>query len=204
MSSHPQLTLASRSPYRRQLIERLGLAPSIRPADIDERPLEDETPESYVQRLSRDKATAVARQLSQPSLVIGSDQAAVLGGQILGKPGNRQRAVEMLSAASGRELRFLTGLCVMPAGGFDPPARDSGQTMDITRVFFRSLDARDIAAYVDLEPAFDCAGGFRCEGLGITLFDHIESRDPTALIGLPLIALSRMLRDFGMDPLSPG
>ena len=203
MSPHLQLTLASRSPYRRQLIERLGLVPSIRPADIDERPLEGEAPDTYVQRLSREKATTVAGQLRQPSLVIGSDQAAVLDGQILGKPGNRQRAIEMLSAASGREVRFLTGLCVMPAGD-SAPARDAGQTMDITRVFFRSLNARDIAAYVDREPAFDCAGVFRCEGLGITLFDHIESRDPTALIGLPLIALSRMLRDFGMDPLSPG
>src|SRR5690606_31579748 len=141
-------------------------------------------------RLAIAKAEAVAA--TQPGAwVIGSDQVAELGGQPLGKPGDRERALAQLQAMAGRAVAFRTGVCLAHADGRRFTA------LDTTTVRFRALDAGEIARYVDAEQPFDCAGSFKSEGLGIALFEAIESQDPTALVGLPLIATARLLREAG-------
>ena len=193
-----ELVLASSSPYRRELLARLGLAFEAMAPDIDESPLARECPEDLVARLSVAKAKVAA--LRYPGVVtIGSDQVAVAGGDsasvMLGKPDNRCAAIEQLATLSGRRIVFLTGLCVIDARG--------GVALELedTRVTFRNLTRREIAAYVDREQPYGCAGSFRSERLGIALVESIESHDPNALIGLPLIRLCRMLRHAGLDPL---
>ena len=198
-SASRKVILASRSPYRRELLQRIIPDPETQPADIDETPLPEEAPETYVMRLSRAKAETVASEYPDGCLVIGSDQAAVLDGKILGKPGTAERAHQMLAAASGRSLHFHTGLHILETGN----PINSQQALDRTRVDFRPLTHEEIERYIAAEPALDCAGGFRCEGLGIALFERIRSDDPTALIGLPMIATARLLREFGFDPLNP-
>lgn len=194
------LILASRSPYRADLLRRITGDFDIAPADVDEHVHPGEAISAYVQRLSRDKARAVAdRHTGTDTLIIGSDQAAERDGQILGKPGDQQTAVRMLTDSAGREVRFHTGLCVIHAG-----SGNREEHMDITRVHFRDFDEAEARHYLEREPALDCAGSFRCEGLGITLFERVESEDPTALIGLPLIAVCRALRALGYDPLAAG
>lgn len=185
------LILASSSPYRRELLARLQLPFVCESPDIDESAHAAEAPEALVRRLSREKAEAVAAKHPE-RLVIGSDQVAINGMQILGKPGSREAAVSQLKAASGREVTFLTGLCVI----------DGQQSLVLidhvaTVVGFRNLSELDIRNYLAAEPAFDCAGSFKAEGLGISLFDSVNSADPTALVGLPLIRLSQMLRETG-------
>jgi septum formation protein len=187
-----QLVLASTSPYRRELLARLGLAFTQVAPDVDESPLPSEAPAAIASRLARAKAGAVARAHAG-AWVIGSDQVAELDGQGLGKPGGRERAVGQLRAMSGRSVRFHTAVCV--AGG--EPGASPAELVDTTTVRFRTLDDAEIARYVDREQAFDAAGSFKAEGLGIALFDAIESRDPTALIGLPLIGTARLLRRCG-------
>lgn len=185
------LILASTSRYRRELLERLHLPFHVARPDVDESPQPEETPPALAQRLAQAKALAIATQYPE-SWIIGSDQVAALGGQALGKPGTRENAISQLTAMSGREIRFHTAVCL---------ARGEAlfEAMDTTLVRFRTLEADEIARYVDTEQPLDCAGSFKSEGLGIALFEHIESRDPTALIGLPLIALSRMLREAGFS-----
>ena len=189
------IILASTSPYRRQLLMRLGLEFSVQAPGIIEVACSGEPPHALAQRLADEKANAVA--LKHPdALVIGSDQLACLGESVLGKPGTQANAERQLLACSGREVVFLTALSVC--------CHASGQTarvLDETRVQFRELSARQIRRYVELEQPLDCAGSFKVEGLGISLFTGIYSSDPSALIGLPLIKLCTALSQFGIEPL---
>ncbi len=187
-----QLVLASSSRYRRSLLERYELAFTWASPDIDETRLPDESPRSLVRRLGEAKAAAVPGDL-----VIGSDQVAVVDDEIFGKPLTVEAAEQQLRRLSGREIEFLTSVAVRNG--------ENGECYsDIVpvTVAFRRLTAADIATYIAIEQPLDCAGGFKCEGLGITLFERIESADPTALTGLPLIALARLLRRHGFDVLA--
>jgi len=188
--------LASGSPYRRQLLTRLGLAFSVVAPHVDERPIEGESPRAMALQLGCAKARTVAEQ-HREGLVIGSDQVAELDGRILGKPGDREASVRQLSEATGRRVLFHTALCVINAA----TGREQATVVPYT-VYFRSLALAEIEAYVDHERAFDCAGGFRAEGLGSALFERLEGEDPSALIGLPLIRLVSMLRNEGLNVLS--
>jgi len=188
-----RLVLASGSPYRRALLERLGLPFEQDPPSLDEQIGADEAPAHAVMRLARAKAASVF--LRHPdAIVIGSDQLAVRGDEILGKPRDAARAAEQLTRSAGRDVEFLTGVCILG------PARpdEAEEHMDITRVRFRPLTTEEIRSYVALDKPFDCAGSFRAEGRGIALFDRIDSQDPTGLIGLPLIWLSQALRRLGL------
>ncbi len=187
----PQLILASTSAYRRQLLDRLALPYTVVSPATDEAPLPGEAPDAIAERLARAKADAVAT-LHPGAWVIGSDQVAERDGEALGKPGDHPGAVAQLRAASGRILRFHTAVCLRCV------AVDAAVVhRDVTDVAFRALDEDSIERYLHAERPYDCAGSFKSEGLGIALFDSIRSDDPTALIGLPLIALARMLRRAG-------
>ena len=187
----PQLILASTSRYRRALLERLGIAFTALAPGIAEDGLAGELPPDRALRLSVAKAQAIA--MDRPdTVVIGSDQVAAIGSRILEKPGDATRCRAQLTAASGSSARFHTGCAVIAA-----QAGIRLVHVDTTTVFFRSLTGAEIARYVEREQPLDCAGGFRVEGLGISLFESIESRDPTALIGLPLIWLAEALRRAG-------
>ncbi len=194
-SETPRLILASSSPYRRQMLERLDLDFRVVPADVDETPLAGEAPAALARRLARLKASAVLA--SHPgalagALVIGADQVAEIEGRpdILGKPGDRQTAIEQLHAVSGREVVYHSGLALMDA---------TSERVDAvtTRARYRELDDDEIRRYLDADTPWDCAGALRSEALGISLLESLESDDPTALIGLPLIRLSDWLRDAG-------
>lgn len=185
-----RLVLGSTSRYRRELLERLRLAFDVDRPEVDEAPRPAERPAALVERLAREKALAVAAR-HPGAWVIGSDQLAELDGHPLGKPGGREAAIAQLTGMSGRDVVFLTAVCL--ARG----AQAHALHVDRTVVRFRALDAAEIERYVDAEQPFDCAGSFKSEGRGITLFDAIETSDPTALVGLPLIATARMLRDAG-------
>ncbi len=187
----PSLTLASTSVYRRTLLERLGLPFAIARPEVDESPLPGELPQDLAERLALAKAEAVLARSDDGVWVIGSDQVAELDGRPLGKPGSHAAAVAQLQSMSGREVRFLTALCL--AG---PDGRRL-RALDVTTVRFRALGDDEIERYVAREQPLDCAGSFKSEGLGIALFEAIENRDPTALIGLPLIATARLLREAG-------
>jgi septum formation protein len=188
------LILASTSTYRRALLDRLGLPfMAVAPA-VDETPEPGELPALLAARLARRKALAPA---VDDAVVIGADQVATLDGAAIGKPGHRAAALEQLEACQGRSILFHTAVAVSD--------RRSGRLVehiDLTRVHFARRSRDELERYVDLEPAFDCAGGFKAEALGIVLFQSIESRDPTALIGLPLIWLAATLRELGFDPLA--
>ncbi len=185
----PRLILASTSTYRRELLARLRVPFETARPETDENPLSGETPSELVRRLATAKARAIAER-EPGAWVIGSDQVAELDRQPLGKPGDRDGAIVQLAAMSGRAIAFHTGLSL---------CRDERRllALDTTTVHFRTLRADEIARYVDAEQPFDCAGSFKCEGLGISLFEAIESRDPTALVGLPLIETARLLREAG-------
>lgn len=185
------LVLASTSRYRRELLERLALPFSVQRPEVDETPRAGETPLALARRLAEAKARAVA-STRPDAWVIGSDQVAERDGQPVGKPGSAENAVAQLLAASGREQRFHTAFCLF--------RQDDGGLLageDLTTVRFRTLDADEVRRYVAAESPLDCAGSFKCEGLGISLFEAIDTRDPTALVGLPLIALSAALRQAG-------
>ncbi|HEX5339343.1 MAG TPA: Maf family nucleotide pyrophosphatase [Gammaproteobacteria bacterium] len=184
-----QLILASSSRFRRALLERLKLPFSVESPGLDESRLDGETPQAMVRRLSQAKAACIAER-HPDALVIGSDQAAVLDGMTLGKPGHHAQAVAQLSACSGREVTFYTGLCLL-RGNLSPVY------LDTTRVIFRTLAGDEIDRYLGTEQPYQSAGSFKAEGLGISLFESIHSDDPTALVGLPLIALCRLLRQAG-------
>lgn len=190
--STSRIVLASTSRYRAELLRRLlddfeQIAP-----DVDEQPLPGEAPAARAARLAAAKAAAGSEQ-HRDAVVIGSDQVAALGDTILRKPGNRDNAHEQLRASSGNIVHFYTGLCV-----FDGRKGRLQTHIDHTRVVFRALSDEEIRRYLAREHPFDCAGSFKSEGAGIALFDRIESEDPTALIGLPLIALARLLREAGI------
>jgi septum formation protein len=184
----PSIVLASTSRYRAELLQRLRLAFSQRAPGTDEAALAGESPHARALRLAQAKAEAAAIGLAQ-ALVIGSDQVAELDGLVLDKPGSSERAQAQLSACSGRAVVFHTALCLL-----DTRTGQSHLHLDQTRVHFRVLQPAEIERYIAAEQPLDCAGSFKCEGLGISLFERIESEDPTALIGLPLIALTRLLR----------
>lgn len=187
-----ELVLASSSRYRAALLDRLGLPYATCSPDVDESRRPGEAPEALVTRLALAKAEAVASRYPQ-ALIIGSDQVAVHGQEILGKPGTAERAREQLESLSGATVTFLTGLCL-----FDAADGRHQETVVPTTVRFRRLDRDEIADYVERERPLDCAGAFKSEALGIALFEAVENDDPTALIGLPLIALCRMLRARGI------
>lgn len=183
------LLLASTSRYRRELLERLGLPLATARPEVDETPAPGEAPRAVAVRLALAKAEAVAR-LHPGQWVIGSDQVAELNGAPLGKPGTIEGAQAQLAAMSGQVVDFHTAVSLVRDG-------EVLATCDLTRVHFRVLGPAEIERYVAAEQPLDCAGSFKCEGLGITLFEAIENRDPTALIGLPLIAVSQLLRQAG-------
>jgi septum formation protein len=188
MLKAPPLLLASSSRYRAELLARLRLPFRKQAPDVDEKP-PGESAAALAARLAAAKALAL-RADHPEAWIIGSDQAAALDARILGKPGDRSRAIEQLATAAGREVRFVTAVSLST-----PQALH--EALDVSVVRFRSLDRAAIERYVDAEQAFDCAGSFKCEGYGITLFEAIENRDPTALVGLPLIALCGLLRAAG-------
>lgn len=187
-----RLILASTSPYRKALLERLGLPFITVAPNIDEAPLPGESPEVMVERLARQKALAVAEN-HPDSLIIGSDQAAVLHEHVLGKPGNHQRALEQLRLVSGQHVTFLTGLCLL-----NSTTRQMQSEVVPFTVQFRQLRDEQIERYLRKEQPYNCAGSFKSEGLGIALFERMEGEDPSALIGLPLIRLVRMLEREGV------
>jgi septum formation protein len=190
----PRLILASSSPYRRALLERLRIPFDVCVPALDETPLAGETPAATALRLAQAKARAVAAReaAAEPLLVIGSDQVATFDGLQIGKPGTHEKALEQLRMMRGRVVQFHSALSL-----FDS-ARDTARTEDVvTRVRFRDLPDADLEAYLRAETPYDVAGSAKSEGLGIALLESIESDDPTALVGLPLIALTRMLRETG-------
>jgi septum formation protein len=188
----PRAILASTSPYRRELLERLRLPFHCEPPGCDERRLPGEAADALALRLARLKAEAVAAH--RPGhVVIGSDQVAVRGEEILGKPGTVERCIDQLRRSSGREVEFLTAVHVL-----DGRHARVESHLDRTRVVFRTLGDAEIARYVAADRPLDCAGGFKAESLGIALFERIESEDPTALTGLPLAWLSGALRRAGI------
>ena len=191
----PRILLASTSPYRRELLARLELAFEVVDPSVDETPRPGEAAHTLVGRLAEDKARSGAR--GQPdALVIGCDQVAELDGEILGKPGNADANRRQLQRAAGRRVQFHTGLCLFAT-------REARAQLEVVpfAVQFRKLTHAQIAAYVQREQAFDCAGGFRCEGLGSALFESMDGADPSALVGLPLLSLTRMLASEGVDVL---
>lgn len=189
------LVLASTSVYRRELLARLGAPFRQQSPRVDETPAPGEAPAQLAARLAAAKAHAVAAD-NPNALVIGSDQVADCAGNILGKPGDIERARSQLRTSSGNRVVFHTALCLLDAR--QAPAREF-HAIDTTSVVFRTLRDEEIERYLRRETPFDCAGSFKSEGLGIALFERIESQDPTALIGLPLIALCRLLREAGID-----
>lgn len=193
-----QLVLASTSPFRKALLERLGRPFLTANPETDETQLANENASDLVGRLAEAKARAVASQFPD-ALIIGSDQVAVLGETILGKPGSHEKATEQLRAASGHEVLFLTGLCLLNA-------RTSTVQVDVVpfSVRFRTLSHAQIDNYLRREQPYNCAGSFKSEGLGIALFEAMKGEDPNSLIGLPLIRLITMLANEGLDVLADG
>lgn len=191
----PYLVLASSSPYRRQLLSRLGLPFRVDDPAIDESRPADEAVSDSVRRLAEAKAHACAAR-HPDALIIGSDQLCALNGSVRGKPGERGRAIAQLREAAGGAATFYTGVAVLETSSMRARSR-----VVPTTVHFRSLSRAQIEDYVDREQPFDCAGAFRAEGLGIALFERIEGDDPNALIGLPLIALTDLLIAAGYPPL---
>lgn len=194
-TSMRQLVLASTSPFRRELLDRLRLPFEVDAPNVDERQRHGEAPRTLVQRLAEAKARAVAPKFPG-ALIIGSDQVACIAGEILGKPGSRERAVAQLRQASGKEVIFETGLCL-----FDAEHDRAEVCCESYRVQFRSLSDAEISGYIDLEQPLNCAGSFKSEGLGVALFERMDGADPTSLIGLPLLRLLGLLRAAGVDPL---
>jgi len=200
-SALPGIILASSSAYRRELLSRLHLPFEAISPDIDETPLTGEAPEATALRLAREKAGAIAR-LHPGTLVIGSDQVATLDGMQIGKPGDHARALAQLQLMRGRRVVFHTALCLLDSRldlDLEPAAAGAVQLENVqTLVSFRDLPDAELDAYLRIEQPYDCAGSAKNEGLGIALLERIDSSDPTALTGLPLIALTGMLRRAGV------
>jgi septum formation protein len=187
----PRLILASASPYRRELLARLGLPFEALASGVSEAHVPHESPTDRALRLALEKARALAQQ-HPDAFVIGSDQVAACGGRVLDKPGDAARCREQLATLSGKTARFHTACALVNAAAHLQQAH-----VDRTTVVFRAFGGAEIERYVAREQPFDCAGGFKAEGLGIALFECIESQDPTGLIGLPLIWLAAALRAAG-------
>ncbi|MEY2655555.1 MAG: hypothetical protein RLZZ524_2583 [Pseudomonadota bacterium] len=200
--SPPRLILASTSRYRRELLERLRLPFDVIAPEVDETPLPGEAPADLCLRLSLAKARAVAAR-HPGALVIGSDQVAACDGEPVGKPHSHARAVAQLSRMSGKAVTFHTGLALVRQAPVPVATREADfeQVVRVpVEVVFRTLSANEIETYLRLEQPYDCAGSAKCETLGIGLLDAVRSDDPTALVGLPLIATCRLLRAAGLDP----
>lgn len=187
----PALILGSSSRYRRELLERLRIPFEVAVPDIDETPLPDEAPDATALRLSQRKAEAIAAR-HPGALIIGSDQVVTLDGQQIGKPGSHDKALAQLRLMRGRTVTFHSALCLFDGRSSQPQLADVQ-----TRATFRDLTDAELEAYLHLEHPYDVAGSAKSEGLGIALLSRVESDDPTALIGLPLIALTTMLRNAG-------
>lgn len=187
-NSRPKIILASTSPFRKQLLEKLHLPFDTAKPNIDETPLKGELVLDMVNRLSLAKAKAIADR-TPGAIIIGSDQSACFNGSSIGKPHNHEAAKEQLHNFSGQTVEFITGLAVI-----DTRNNTNYQHYDLTQVHFRKLSEIDIENYLNTEQPYQCAGSFKSEGLGITLLEEITSRDPNALIGLPLIALTTILK----------
>ena len=185
------LVLASTSPFRKELLQRLAIPFETAAPDVDESPRADDTPAALVRRLSGAKARAIEKL--RQGLIIGSDQVATTGNDILGKPGTHPRAIEQLRYLSGRLVTFHTGLCLLNS------VTDEVQ-LDVIpyKVQFRQLEEGQIERYLQADQPYNCAGSFKSEGLGITLFERMDGDDPSALIGLPLIRLTSMLAAAGV------
>lgn len=188
-----RLVLGSSSPFRKALLEKLDLSFDCDSPDIDETPLKGESPKDMVERLAKLKAQAIAVRHPQ-SIIIASDQCATLDGKIIGKPGDHAAAVEQLTNASGRAVTFYTSLCVYNAG-----TNQFEECVEPFYVYFRELTAEQIESYLNKEQPYNCAGSFKSEGLGISLFERLEGNDPNTLIGLPLIQLIKMLERFHVN-----
>ena len=196
MKSHElPIVLASSSKYRRELLSRILWDFEHASPEIDETPVYGESPKACAARLARLKAQALIEQFPA-HWIIGSDQLATIDLQILGKPLTKERAIAQLSLCSGRRVSFLTSLALLNSQTGE--IKEYLEEVDVT---FRRLTEPEIVAYIEREQPLDCAGSFKCEGLGITLFESIESRDPNTLIGLPLIGLNRLLLEAGVNPL---
>ncbi len=193
----PRLILASASPHRRRLLERLGIPFDVRPADADESAEPGEDAPTLAARLATAKAQCIRALHDDPDeIIIGADQVAALDGELLRKPGDHDTALSQLSACQGETVVFSTATTVIDC--------NSGRQwygLDSTAVVFLKLSQAHLSRYLELEQPYDCAGGFKAEGLGISLFRRIRSEDPTALLGLPLIWLTQVLRDLELDPL---
>ncbi len=192
-----QLTLASSSPFRQSLLAKLALPFNALSPNIDESPIKDESPQALVKRLAEEKARAGGQLEDSNQFVIGSDQVAVIDGNILGKPLSHDKAVAQLTASSGKSVTFYTGLALL-----NQATGEIESHVEPFTVVFRALTPQQIEAYLLKEQPYYCAGSFMCEGLGIALFDRLEGRDPNTLVGLPLILLSEMLRRQGIEVLS--
>jgi septum formation protein len=191
----PRLILASSSRYRKELLSRLCIPFDVRVPDIDETPHPDEAPQDTALRLAKAKAAAIAA-IMPDSLVIGSDQVATLDGEQIGKPGTHENALKQLQKMRGRRVIFHTALCLWDSRSSNPEKAAQLENIQ-TFVTFRDLPDAELDAYLQIEKPYDCAGSAKNEGLGIAVIEKIESTDPTALTGLPLIALTSMLRHAG-------
>jgi septum formation protein len=197
--SHPaELVLASTSVYRRELLTRLGVAFRCVAPRLDEASLDSpgKEPREIAALLALGKAASI-RPLEPSATIIGSDQIVAIEGQILGKPGSRQRAVDQLTALSGRTHELITAVGVLKAGESPEDTRQTWLHTDVTRMTMRSLSRDEIERYIDHEKPFDCAGSYKFESRGIVLFERVETDDPSAITGLPLIALVSFLRSIG-------
>lgn len=191
-----QIILASTSPFRKTILDKLGLPFTTCAPETDETSKQDESPTSLVLRLAEAKAKAGAKQFNS-GLVIGSDQVAVIDGHIIGKPLTHAVAVEQLTACSGKTITFYTGLSL-----YNIATAHSQTICETFKVHFKTLTHTQIDCYLQKEQPYFCAGSFKCEGLGIALFERLEGRDPNTLIGLPLIALIELLSNQGVDVLT--
>ena len=188
-----RLVLGSSSPFRKALLEKLDLSFDCDSPDIDETPLEGESPKDMVARLAKLKAQTIAVRHPQ-SIIIASDQCATLDGKIIGKPGDHKNAVNQLQEARGRTVTFYTSLCV-----FNAATNQFEECIEPFYVYFRALTDSQIENYLQKEQPYNCAGSFKSEGLGISLFERLEGNDPNTLIGLPLIQLIKMLERFHVE-----
>ena len=193
-NTQPPIILASSSPYRRELLARLRVQFTHISPDIDESAIDGESPEELALRLATEKATIIAHRHTSPALVIGSDQVASLKGQVLTKPGNFERAVQQLEQCSAQAVTFFTGLVLINSG-----TGKIQYCVEPFTVHFRTLTRNEITTYLELEQPFDCAGSFKVEGLGISLFEKLAGNDPNSLIGLPLIQLINFLSKEGIN-----
>ncbi|MCX7545070.1 Maf family protein [Marinicella gelatinilytica] len=191
-NNKPPVILASSSVYRRHQLQQLHIDFSHYDAAIDESLVEDESPKNRALRLAIAKAQSIKKQFPE-AVVIGSDQVCACDNQVYHKPGNRHNNIKHLTAFSGRTVIFYTAVCVM---GLNTQSREY---INETQVKFRQLSASEISRYVDKEQAFDCAGGFKMEQLGLSLMRSVKSDDPSALMGLPLIQLCAFLRELGVE-----